>query len=82
MDPMKTTLEDAIKLLKEKGNKIKDRVTDEADDLKQAWFKHILASTEKMNDKLKDLEERIEELEKHECKCGHDKGNDIRPDMP
>lgn len=43
----------------------------ETDDVKKEWFKFILESINK-------LEERVKELENHECKCAGNKGTSIQ----
>lgn len=81
VDPMKINLEDIIKIVREKGVDIKDKVVDEASDLKKAWFRHMLVSVEKLDERCSLLEARIRELEKNACKCRDDEGDNIRPDV-
>lgn len=73
MDPMKMSIEDVLKAVKEKGIKIKDRFTDEAEDLRKAWFKHMLANMEKQQEQIDALKARVEQLESHTCSCEKDK---------
>jgi transposase len=63
VDPMKLSLEDIVKMVREKGQDVKEKVVEEAEDLKKAWFKFIIRSVEKVSDKVDDQAKKLNELE-------------------
>ena len=60
---MKLSLEDIVKMVREKGQDVKEKVVEEAEDLKKAWFKFIIRSVEKVSDKVDDQAKKLNELE-------------------
>jgi hypothetical protein len=57
-------LEDLIKIVSNMGKRPEISASiNEADELKKAWFRHIMFSLEKLSDKVEILEKRIEDLE-------------------
>jgi transposase len=63
VDPMKLSLEDIVNMVREKGQDVKEKVVEEAEDLKKAWFKFIIRSVEKVSDKVDDQAKKLNELE-------------------
>jgi len=74
-------LEDILKMVSKKSKDFKPRTQaeSECDDLKKAWFRHMLESLEKLNIKIEILEQRVRELETNEARRGQDKGDNIQP---
>jgi transposase len=63
VDPMKLSLEDIVNMVRDKGQDVKEKVVEEAEDLKKAWFKFIIRSVEKVSDKVDDQAKKLNELE-------------------
>ena len=87
MDEFRVKIADLLNTYTIKEGKKVSKLDTEGEELKRAWFKHILFSLEKMNDiiemrnqeakqlerRIVDLEKRLAEIEKHECKCSGSK---------
>lgn len=57
----------------------RSQVNAESDDVKKEWFRHMVESLEKLTSMYNKLNKRVQELEKHECKCTGNKRETIQP---